>query len=337
MNRDQQLKFDRVIKELTEITGIAAGGATETTLINILTVISKEVKQDTIITVLGNIFSAIAALKDGEFRLLSDPNDNNRLVAVNADMTDPSNPIYNYKYIDDNSPYTGSANDLEPTSNELQTAINNELIQLNSKLEYKSNGYTIDLTTSVNDPWVGFPFILISFQMDFNNVGVPGHANQISFNTDAKTISNELELAAVLNEHGYELVFDAAEAGTALIVKSGNQSAADLVSLSLETDGGELQYTSFLPINQERNSSLDYVLERLEQIQLNTEGSTYKDWEYQKGNRSKEITYFTGVTSRNPSGNKNIDKITFKIDTNTVLTQLLDYDIDDDVIKITSL
>ena len=53
-------------------------------------------------------------LKDGEFQVFCDPNDNNRKVGITVDLTDPTSPIFMHFYIDNSTQYLGNVNDLEP-------------------------------------------------------------------------------------------------------------------------------------------------------------------------------------------------------------------------------
>lgn len=134
MTTDLRKVLQRIIKELQSISGSGSGGggggATEATLQTLLTVVSKEAKQDTANTSLANIEALLGSMKDGEFRLYTDPLDNDRYVAISADMTDPANPTYLYKYLDDNSNYTGDVNDLELIPSNTQQSI----IQLLSQI-----------------------------------------------------------------------------------------------------------------------------------------------------------------------------------------------------------
>jgi hypothetical protein len=57
-------------------------------------------------------------------------------------------------------------------------------------------------------------------------------------------------------------------------------------------------------------------------------------WTLTEGN-SKEITYFTGVNARNPSGStSNIDTVVYKINATVVVTEEFTYDASDRVTKI---
>jgi hypothetical protein len=66
----------------------------------------------------------------------------------------------------------------------------------------------------------------------------------------------------------------------------------------------------------------------------NTQALYFSSWTFFKTNR-EEFTYYTGVESGNPSGNKNIKSIAY-IDRNgdTVLTRTFAYDSLDDIISI---
>jgi len=100
-------RLDKIEKAIsTGGGGLPVGAATETTLSSINTKVATE-------TTLQSVATALSALKDGEFRVLSDPNDNDRLVGLTADMTNPAAPVYVYRYLDNNTPYTGNINDLE--------------------------------------------------------------------------------------------------------------------------------------------------------------------------------------------------------------------------------
>jgi len=61
-----------------------------------------------------DLSSLIMAMKDGEYTVFCDPNDNDRLVALIADLTDPLVPIFTHFYIDTGLIYGGAVNDLEP-------------------------------------------------------------------------------------------------------------------------------------------------------------------------------------------------------------------------------
>lgn len=110
---------------------------------------STEAKQNSEITELVAIKNAIFAAKDGEFNLFTDPNDNNRLVGLSIDLTNPAVPIYVYTYLDDNTPYTGNIADLD-TSNE------SVLLAIASSIDDVSTN-TNDISTKIenNDSEVG--------------------------------------------------------------------------------------------------------------------------------------------------------------------------------------
>lgn len=119
--------------------GLPIGAATETTLSSIDTKVATE-------TTLQNVATALSALKDGEFRVLSDPNDNDRLVGLTADMTNPAAPIYVYRYLDNNAAYAGDVNDLQAGTTAASTAL-----MLYRKPQYYliGNGINISATPSV--------------------------------------------------------------------------------------------------------------------------------------------------------------------------------------------
>lgn len=59
-------------------------------------------------------------------------------------------------------------------------------------------------------------------------------------------------------------------------------------------------------------------------------------WTQISGN-STDITYYSGTGGgANPSGNKNVQSVAYKTGTNTVFTQTLSYDADDDVVNVTT-
>lgn len=63
-----------------------------------------------------SVSTPVVAIKDGEYTVFCDPNDNDRFVALVADLTDPLVPAFNYFYMDDGTPYGGSVNALVPCS-----------------------------------------------------------------------------------------------------------------------------------------------------------------------------------------------------------------------------
>lgn len=79
------------------------------------------------------------------------------------------------------------------------------------------------------------------------------------------------------------------------------------------------------------------------QDELKTETEAVKiavqltDWNTKAGN-IKEITYYSTIPeASNPSGNKNPKTITYKTGATVVITQTLTYDLDDDVLTITTI
>lgn len=157
MGRETELLLEEVNKRLDKVeTAIGAlgggGGATlalEATLQlvkdatqNIDTDGSTAANQTTANTLLTSISNAITALKDGEFKIFSDPNDNDRLVALTADMTtDPANPTYVYKYLDNNAVYGGNVNDLDQVPNSTQAAIEVLLTEIRDDIRRRDNIY----------------------------------------------------------------------------------------------------------------------------------------------------------------------------------------------------
>jgi len=92
--------------------------------------ISTEAEQVLSRTKLGDIETALLAIKDGEFRMYSDPNDNDRHVILSLDMTNPASPTPVYLYADNGLPYGGSVNDLENITSTVQTSLETLLTEI---------------------------------------------------------------------------------------------------------------------------------------------------------------------------------------------------------------
>ena len=134
MGRETELLLQEVNKRLDNVeaaiiasSGGGGGGATEVTLAAIESKVSTEAEQLLAKVILNDIKTSLLAMKDGEFRIFTDPNDNNRLVALSADMTIPSSPTYVYKYLDNGASYIGNVNDLAQVVNSSQTELLTEL------------------------------------------------------------------------------------------------------------------------------------------------------------------------------------------------------------------
>lgn len=130
MNTEQRIAYKHILKQLEAMAvsgAIPADYATDTSLIN--------------------IENAINSLKDGEFRILSDPNDNDRLVGLTADMTNPAVPVYVYRYLDDNTAYAGNVNDLQAGTTAATTAL---LLYRKPQYYISGSGANITATPSVN-------------------------------------------------------------------------------------------------------------------------------------------------------------------------------------------
>lgn len=100
------------------------------------------------------LLNSILALKDGEFLTYCDPNDNNRKVVLTADVTDPANPIFYYKYLDDNSNYAGDVNLLGNCEIPSPVTLNTtETICILNKLGNKSNGTLLRFSDGSIEYW----------------------------------------------------------------------------------------------------------------------------------------------------------------------------------------
>ena len=62
----------------------------------------------------------------------------------------------------------------------------------------------------------------------------------------------------------------------------------------------------------------------------------FRNWEFISGN-NKLFTYYTTITTNNPSGNRNIATAEFRTGSQTILTQTFVYNLEDDIISITTL
>lgn len=157
MGRETELLIEetnkRLDKLLTAINNNSGGSglaleATQVDNKNLLTSILSDTNDvntglGTSNTTLANILTALLGLKDGEFRMYQDPNDNDRYVAITVDLTDPPNPQYTYKYVDTNTPYTGNVNDLELIPNSVYSSIEQLLIDIRNVFNNGVRHYVI--------------------------------------------------------------------------------------------------------------------------------------------------------------------------------------------------
>ena len=127
--------------------------------------------------------------------------------------------------------------------------------------------------------------------------------------------------------------------------------------LEFKETGGKTTYSIRLAhasINEAVNDNTFFVADGLTTVRFDTTDATTNpsgftkadfiaqkaiaalgtDWTAVPGN-SKEFTYFSDTGGgRNPSGNKNINTIVYKVGTTTVFTESYDWDADDDLVKV---
>lgn len=114
MNKDQELKLNRIIKELSNIVSAISGGGG------------------------GGSGNAI------ETKLLinpNDPTDNQRRVILITDTTVPATPVHTYLHVDDGTPFIGDISELQTLDYPAELAIFQELVKVKILLENASRTY----------------------------------------------------------------------------------------------------------------------------------------------------------------------------------------------------
>jgi len=210
------------------------------------------------------------------------------------------------------------------------SALGAKIDLLDDKLKPSYNGRSFSLVSSTSTPFGGFPFSIERVNIIYNG----GNSETVDISPNGQQLANILDVASFLNEHVEGLTFDKfKQFDFNLIFSNADRIASDVLGFQFTLTGGTgtLQYTTFTDSAEDNESELSKMRVLLEQIRNNSDAEKYSNWT-DRVNKSKSIVYYSGVTTGNPSGNKNIESITFFDSGNAVLKQIFEYDLQDDVI-----
>jgi hypothetical protein len=212
----------------------------------------------------------------------------------------------------------------------------NQLI-LNDQTAAKKIGYVLDIATAGTPPPYTALVELIQ-NVDGSSVSYPIANLAADTTTDLAQIFNDLQndiyYAALDSEKLYFVpVEDAAGDITEILFEDGNEGQMSFPSPYIETTDtptGALhqlvtltqELRVFLAKSSESLASVDYRL-------------NYSEWTNTIGN-SKSFVYYSGVTPENPSGNKNIESITYTEGTTPKIKIEFEYDLTDSLILETA-
>lgn len=209
-------------------------------------------------------------------------------------------------------------------------ALGTKLDSIDNKLKSSYIGRSFSLVASSGTPFSGFPFSIERVNIIYNG----GVSETVDIEPSGQQLGDIIDVANLLNEYIEGLNFDKfKQSDFNLIFSNGDKIAADVLGFQFTLTGGAgtLQYTTFTSISEDNESELTEARTLLEQIRNNSDADKYNNWST-RVNKSKVIAYYSGVAAGNPSGNKNIESITFFDSGNPVLKQTFEYDLQDDVI-----
>jgi hypothetical protein len=209
-------------------------------------------------------------------------------------------------------------------------ALGTKLDSIDNKLKSSYIGRSFSLVASSGTPFGGFPFSIERVNIIYNG----GVSETVDIEPSGQQLGDIIDVANLLNEYIEGLNFDKfKQSDFNLIFSNGDKIAADVLGFQFTLTGGAgtLQYTTFTSISEDNESELTEARTLLEQIRNNSDADKYNNWTT-RVNKSKVIAYYSGVAVGNPSGNKNIESITFFDSGNPVLKQTFEYDLQDDVI-----
>ena len=209
-------------------------------------------------------------------------------------------------------------------------ALGTKLDSIDNKLKSNYIGRSFSLVASSGTPFGGFPFSIERVNIIYNG----GVSEAVDIEPSGQQLGDILDVANLLNEYIEGLNFDKfKQTNFNLIFSNGDKIAADVLGFQFTLTGGAgtLQYTTFTSISEDNESELTEARTLLEQIRNNSDADKYNNWTT-RVNKSKVIAYYSGVSAGNPSGNKNVESITFFDSGNPVLKQTFEYDLQDDVI-----
>jgi hypothetical protein len=231
-----------------------------------------------------------------------------------------------------NDKYSGGGGggcDLTQVEDFLDT-ISTTLSGIETKVQTSYNGRRFDLGDSSGNPFPGFPFSIERILIIYAGAG----SESVDVTPSAQQLTNTLEVANFLNENVEGLNFDKfKQLDTEIIFSSADKIAGDVLGIQLTLTGAisTLQYTSFVDVAEDNESELSKIRVLLEQIRNNGDAQKFTNWT-DRVNKSKTISYYSAASPQNPSGNKNIESITFFESGNAVLKQVFEYDSDDDIV-----
>lgn len=239
MSPEQRNAFNHLIKQLE---AMSASGA-----------VPADYAKD---SSLQDIENAINVLKDGEFRILSDPNDNDRLVGLTVDLTDPQNPEYIYVYLDDNTVYAGNVNDLETGT----VSQSNKLVLYREPQYYLKNSAPFVANPTVNGSITfGYKDKNGSYLFDDSGALAGGYASLANFIT---AINNAQSIFEFYELSDADIALTGTSTGIIGIRSKDYQIPSQWVDqFGLSVDGGGFDATLFELAD--KTTTLDQVLRRL--------------------------------------------------------------------------